>query len=214
MVIILDGNVWQKLVGLMEKNILSKGIIILERHFIDEPILHWVKDLSGTKLLGNPKLIDNSKLLGRVELAEISHTTMSFLTEKHVRAAGFGSKEVLKRAFASYLGYQLAKELNHITIARMKIAEVERYWCPKCISVNLDFLKKNITADRSSGNTYLPFRCFECGEEFYTQDLEENSPPWIKHPKLEKRYCQEEIKKIPADQEPVLAVVGEQWFET
>lgn len=207
MVIILDANVWQKLVELMERGIPSKGTIILEKHYIERPILHWVKDLSGTTLLGKPKLTNNSKLLGRVELVEVSHTTISSISKEQANAAGFGSKESLKRVFASYLGYPLAKELDIVTIAQLKIVEVEKYWCAGCSSVNLDFLKKNIVLKQ------LPFGCFDCGIEFYTDDMEKDSPPWTKFPKLEKRYCEEEIKKIPADQEPVLAVVGEKWLE-
>jgi len=194
MIILLDGNVWEKLAEFFEKKDIRSGTVIIEKHFIDDHHLHWVCDL-GAK-----------KLLGRVELTSIIHTEISSIHERHVKAAGFGSKEILKRTFASCLGYQLAKELNLITVAQMRITEAERYWCPKCQSVNLDFLKKDIFKDQ------LPFSCFDCANEFYTPDKDEGSPR-VKNAKLEKRYCQKEIKKIPAGQEKVLALVGESWFE-
>jgi hypothetical protein len=194
MIILLDGNVWEKLAEFFENGISKSGTVILERHFIDDHNLHWVYDLTG------------KKLLGRLELTSIIHTKISSIHEKHVKAAGFGSKEMLKRTFALCLGYQLAREVNLITVAQMKIAEIERYSCPKCFSTNLDYITKNIFGNQ------LPFSCFDCGKEFYTEDKDEGSPR-IKNARLEKRYCQKEIKKIPAGQEKVLAVVGENWFE-
>lgn len=193
MIILLDGNVWEKLVEFFEKRDLRSGTVIIEKHLIDDHHLHWVCDLGG------------KKLLGKAELTSIIHTNMSSIREKHVRGVGFGSKEVLKRAFAAHLGYQLAREINLITVARMKIAEIERYWCPKCQSVNLEYLKKNILGKQ------LPFSCFDCGEEFYTEDKDFGSPR-IKNAKLEERYYKERMKKIPADQQVVLAIVGENWF--
>lgn len=199
MIIVMDANVWEKLAEFFERRIAANGTVILERHFIDDNVLHWACNFGGNEEEGR-------RLLGRVELSSFSHTTMTSINEKHVKAAGFGSKEVLKRAFASHLGYQLARELNHVTVAQIKIAEVERYWCPKCQSTNLDFLKKNIHGNQ------LPFFCFDCEEEFYTLDKDDGSPR-IKNAKIEKRYCREEIKKIPVDQQEILAVVGEYWFE-
>jgi len=196
MILLLDGNVWEKLAEFYEKREPRSGTVIVERHFINDHHLHWVCDL-GAK-----------KLLGRVELSSIIHTNISSIHEKHVKAAGFGSKEILKRTFATCLGYHIARDINLITVAKMRIVEIERYWCPspKCQSVNLDFLKKDIFKDQ------LPFACFDCGEEFYTADKDEGSPR-VKNSKLEKRYCQKEIKNIPAGQEKVLTIVGESWLE-
>ena len=194
MIILLDGNVWQRLAEFYEKRDIRSGTVIVEKHFIDDHYLHWVCGLAG------------KKLLGRVELTSIIHTNMSSIHEKHVKAAGFGSKEMLKRTFATCLGYQSAREIDLITVAQMKIAEIERYWCPKCQSVNLEYSKKNILGKQ------LPFGCFDCGEEFYTEDKDFGSPR-IKNAKLEERYCNARMKKIPVDQQAVLAIVGEKWFE-
>jgi len=190
-----DANIWQKMVELVEQDNPQKGTIILEKHLIDDgSVLHWVEDVMG------------SKLLGRVELTLPIHTQMSDIHPRHVKAAGFGSKEVLKRSLANYLGYQLAREINSITVAQMGVADVERYWCPKCQSVNLEYLKKNILGKQ------LPFSCFDCRESFYLDDKDDGSPR-IKNAKLEKRYCREKIKRIPVGQQAVLAIVGENWFE-
>ena len=199
MIIVMDANVWGKLAEFFEEKIAANGTVILERHLIDDNILHWVCNLGGNKEEGRI-------LLGRVELNFLSHTTMTSINEKYVKAAGFGSKELLKRVFASHLGYKLARGLNHVTVAQMKVIEVERYWCPKCFSTNLDYLKKNILGNQ------LPFGCFDCGEEFYTEDKDFGSPR-IKNAKLGERYCKARIKKIPVDQQVVLAIVGENWFQ-
>ncbi len=192
MIILLDGNVWEKLAEFFEKKDIKSGTVIIEKHLIGDHHLHWVCDLGG------------KKLLGRVELTNILQTNMPSIRKEQVKAAGVGSKELLNRTFLTVLG----RRIDAITVAKMRIVEIERYWCqnPECFSVNLIFLKKDIFNDQ------LPFSCFDCGNEFYTPDKEEGSPR-VKNAKLEKRYCQKEIKKIPAGQEKVLAVVGENWFQ-
>jgi len=190
MIILLDGNVWEKLAEFYEKKDIRSGTVIIEKHLIGDHYLHWVCDLGG------------KKLLGRVELTNILQTNMPSIHKEQVKAAGVGSKELLNRTFLTVLG----RRIDAITVAKMRIVEIERYWCPECQSVNLDFLKKDIFKDR------LPFTCFDCRESFYLDDKDEGSPR-VKNSKLEKRYCQKEIKKIPAGQENVLAVVGESWFE-
>lgn len=202
MIVVLDGNIWEKLVDSIERGIVKNGsgTIIIERHLIDDGVLHWVCNIGGKKGEGR-------KLLGRVELNSIKPTDISLIKDKHVKAAGFGPKEFLKRTFASCLGYELAREIGPITVAQFKVVEAERYWClnPECISVNLNFLNKDIF------NNQLPFSCFDCGREFYTKDLDFGSPR-IKNAKLSERYSKDNIKKIPMDQQIVMAVAGEYWL--
>lgn len=190
MIILLDGNVWEKLAEFFEKRDIRSGTIIIEKHLIGDRHLHWVCDFGG------------KKLLGRVELNNILPTNMSSIHKEQVKAAGIGSKELLNRTFLTVLG----RRIDAITVAKMRIVEIEKYWCSKCLSVNLDFLKKDIF------NNQLPFYCFDCKEEFYTADKDDGSPR-IKNVRLETRYRKENIKKIPSDQQAVLAVVGENWFE-
>lgn len=199
MIILMDGNVWEKLAYSFERGISRSGTVILEKHLIDDGMLHWVCDLGGMDGEGR-------RLLGRVELNSIIPTDISDIKQKYAKAAGFESKEFLKRTFAACIG-RPAREIGPITVAEMKIFEVERYWCtnPECLSVNLNFLNKNIFKDQ------LPFACLNCGTEFYTPDKDFGSPR-IKNAKLGSRYRQEEIKKIPADQQKVLAIAGEQWL--
>jgi len=195
-----DANVWQKMVELVEQDNSRKGTVILEKHLIDdEPGLHWIEDVMG------------SKLLGRAELVLPIHTQMSDIHLKHVKAAGFGSKEILKRSFANYLGYQLAREVNSITVAQMGVAEVERYWCPKCLSVSLTFLTNRIKASPIAYE--LPFFCNRCRVEFYTLGKEKVYNR-ITFNSLAEEYPPGNLRgEIPSDQQVVLAIVGEKWFQ-
>jgi len=196
MIIKLDANVWEKLAEFFGKRDIRSGTVIIEKHLIGDHHLHWACDLGGKKLL------DRGKLLGRVELTNILPTSMLSIRKEQVKAAGVESKEFLNRTFLTVLG----RRVDAITVAKMRIVEIERYWCTKCQSVNLDFLKKDISNDQ------LPFSCFDCENEFYTPDKDEGSPR-VKNAKLEERYCREKIKRIPVDQQAVLAIVGERWFE-
>ena len=195
-----DANIWQKMVELVEQDNSQKGTVILEKHLIDdEPGLHWVEDVMG------------SKLLGKAELTSPIHTQMSHIHPKHVKAAGFGSKELLKRSFANYLGYQLAREINSITVAQIRAAEVQRYWCPKCSCVSLTFSTNNIIATPTAYE--LPFTCNRCGVEFYTVGKEKVYSR-ITFNSLTEEYPPGNLRgEIPPDQQTVLAIVGEKWFE-
>lgn len=195
-----DANIWQKMVELVEQDNPQKGTVILEKHLIDDGQgLHWVEDVMG------------SKLLGRTELTSPIHTQMSRIHPKHVKAAGFDSKEALKRSFANYLGYQLAREVNSITVAQMGVAKVERYWCPKCSSVSLTFSTNNIIATPTAYQ--LPFICNRCGIEFYTLG-KERVYSRITFNSLAEEYPSGNLRgEIPPDQQAVLAIVGEKWFE-
>jgi hypothetical protein len=188
MIILLDGNVWEKMAEPFLKGSPKSGTLILQGHLPDSQFFHWVKDIGG------------KKLLGRVELSHLVQTNMAKINPQHVKASGFPSKEFLRRTFLTF-----SKNISAITVAEIRIVEVERYWCPNCLSVNLEFLKKNIIGDK------LPFSCFDCGEEFYLKDLEEGNLR-VKLTRLKKRYCQAEIKKIPSDQQTVVALAGEQWL--
>lgn len=190
MIILLDRNIWEKLVKFVERDIVKSGTLILQDHLHDSQFLHWVKDMGG------------KRVLGVVELAYLSRTDIDEISPRYVKAAGFPSKETLKRIFLTF-----SKEVSAITVAEMRIAEIERYWCPgpECQSVNLNFLNKDIFKDQ------LPFSCFDCGVEFYTPNREEGSRR-ITLAWLEKRYCQDKIKRIPASQQAVIAIAGENWI--
>lgn len=187
MIILMDGNVWEKLAEFYEKRDPRSGTLIIEKHLPDSHFLHWVKDL-GRK-----------RVLGVVDLAYLSRTDIDEISPQHVKASGFPSKEILKRTFLTF-----SREVSAITVAEMRIAEIERYWCPECASVNLSFANKDIHGDQ------LPFSCFDCETEFSTPDKDEGSRR-VKIAWLEKRYCQDGIKKIPLDQQVVLGIVGEKW---
>lgn len=196
-----DANIWQKMVELAEQDNSQKGTVILEKHLIDDgSVLHWVEDVMG------------SKLLGRAELILPIHTQMSDIHPKHVKAAGFSSKEILKRSFANYSGYQLAREIGSITVAQMGVAKVERYWCPKCSSTSLTFSTKRIIATPTAYE--VPFICNRCGIEFYTVGKEKVYDR-ITFNSLSAEYPLGNLGgEIPPDQQVVLAVIGEKWFET
>lgn len=185
-----DINIWNKLADFFLRKIPWSGTIILKGHLIDSQFLHWVKD------------IGNQKLLGRVELSCPIWEKIDYVYPSHIKAAGFPSRQSLKRTLLMF-----SKVVDDITVVEMKIAEIEKYWCSnsKCCSVNLKFLTK----ERPGGQ--IPFTCFDCNKEFYTPDKDGDNPlrgnAW-----LTRRYRREEIKKIPADQQTVIAVAGERWL--
>ena len=188
MIILLDRNIWEKLAEPFLKGSPKSGTLILQGHLHDSQFIHWVKDLGGKRLLGT------------VELTYLSRTEIDEISLRYVKASGFPSKEFLRRTFLTF-----SKNISAITVAEMRIDEVEKYWCPKCDGVNLKYLTKNLHANQ------LPFYCFDCQEEFYTPDKDFGSPR-IKNVKLAQRYCEERIKRIPLGQQVVIAVVGEQWL--
>lgn len=188
MIILLDGDVWEEMVLSIEKGTPRSGTLIIEKHLPDSQFLHWAKELGG------------KRILGMVELARLNWTDIDEISPRQVKAAGFPSREILKRTFLTF-----SKDISAVTVAEMKVAEVEKYWCPECLGVNLNFLNKNIHGNQ------LPFSCFDCGKEFYTADNDFGSPR-IKNVKLAERYCEERIKRIPLDQQAVVAVAGENWL--
>ena len=188
MIILLDGNVWEKMAELFLKGSPKSGTLILQGHLHDSQFIHWVKGMGG------------KRLLGMVDLAYLSRTEIDEISPRYVKASGFPSKEILKRTFLTF-----SKDISAVTVAEMRVSEIEKYWCPKCDGVNLRYLTKNIHANQ------LPFYCFVCKEEFYTPDNDFGSPR-IKNAKLGARYCEERIKMIPNDQLAVIAVAGENWL--
>lgn len=171
----------------------KNGILIIDRHLLDEEgrEWHWVKDMG------------ERHLLGKVELNYPVMTSISEIDNQQVLSVHSPSRYALKRMLLPFAPLW-KKEVEAITVAKFRVVELERYWCSGCGSVNLEYLKKALHDDQ------LPFRCFNCELEFYTKDLDEGSPR-VKNATLEGRYCKENVKKIPLDQEAVVAVIGEQY---
>ncbi len=186
MIFLVDRSDWDAIVKSKKE-----GILIIDRHLLEEHYeWHRIKDM-GAK-----------RFLGKVEIYDLIMTRIADIDNKQVLATNFPSRNALKRILLPFAP-KWKKDVDAITVTKFRVIETENYWCSGCDSVNLEYLKKPIYADQ------LPFRCFDCKLEFYTQDLEEGSPR-VKNAKLEARYCEKRINKIPVGHEGVVAAVGGQ----
>lgn len=186
--LLLSSEAWERLVDLSEYGIVSYGTVILEGHIVSSPPCpYWVFEPEGKRLLGKAKLSDF-----------VPSNLIVPISDEYLRAAGFDSfdsREALKEALPDY---------RTATVARITVLENEKYWCPQCFSVNLEFLSDSIYNDQ------LPFRCFDCQTKFTAPDKDSGSRR-IKNTRLAARYCKEKIKLIPKDSAWLMAVVGKDW---
>ena len=185
MIFLVDRGDWDVIVSSGKD-----GILITDRHLLDEDYeWYWVKDMG------------DKHMLGKLRLKDPVMTSIDKIDNQQVLAVSSSSRNALKRTLLPFAP-KWKKEVDAITLSKFHVIEVEKYWCAGCGSVNLEYLKKAIHYDQ------LPFRCFDCGLEFYTKDLDEGSPR-VKNARLEERYHRGNIKKIPSDQEAVIAITGQ-----
>lgn len=185
MIILTNKSAWEMLAEPFLNGSPISGILMIEEHLLTNDKEHWVRDTG------------DQRLLGRINLNKIQPpTTTNEISKQHIIMTGFPSEQSIPGI----------KDILKVIVVEMQVAEVEKYHCPRCYSISLEFLKKNIIGKS------LPFSCLDCEEkEFYLPDREKDSPPWVKNPYLETRYCKEQSKRIPAGQRTISVVLGEKW---
>lgn len=156
MIIRVDSNS-EKFQKLLEAGVGSEADVIFESHFVDDSSDSSIHPIKGTgkKALG--------KVLGWGEISSFFHTTISSCEEKYINAIGQPDRIHLKRIFHALAN----RQVENITRAKLKLFDIEKYWCSYCESWDLYLLPKDILSEK------IAFLCRDCNQECHLDSRED-----------------------------------------